>query len=76
MPQLPRVRIVWLIACVLMGVLAGLALRALGAGDAGFLAIPVLVVAGWLRFADPTRCAPPDTRRGAGPRAGSDARPR
>ena len=59
-------RIAWLVASVALDVLAELALRALGAGDAGFLAVPALVVAGWLRFADPTRCAPPDARRGRG----------
>lgn len=58
-------RIAWLAASVALGVLAGLALRALGAGDAGFLAIPALVIAGWLRFADPTRCAQRDGRAGS-----------
>ncbi len=64
MHPLPRARIAWLLACVALGVVAGLAVRAAGGGDTGFLAIPALVVAGWLRFADPTRCTPPDTRPG------------
>ena len=49
-------RLAWLIACLGAGVLVGLAVRALGGGDAGFLAIPALVLAGWLRLADPTDC--------------------
>lgn len=75
MHPLPRARIAWLLACVALGVVAGLAVRAAGCGDAGFLAIPVLVVAGWLRFADPTRCMPPDARPGADPDDGSDTKP-
>ena len=71
-----RARIAWLVACVALGVLAGFGLRALGAGDAGFLAIPALLVAGWLRLADPTRCAPPDARGSADPRGGIDTKPR
>ena len=69
-------RIAWLVASVALGVLAGLALRALGAGDAGFLAIPSLVIAGWLRFADPTRCAQRDAQAGSDHGDGPGAAPR
>ena len=55
-------RIGWLLAGLAAGLLAGLAVRALGGGDIGFLAIPAAVIAGWLRFSDPTACTP---RRGA-----------
>ena len=72
----PRARIAWLLACVALGVVAGLAVRAAGGGDAGFLAIPALVVAGWLRFADPTRCRPPDARPGADHGSDVDTKPR
>jgi sugar lactone lactonase YvrE len=54
-------RVGWLLAGAGLGALVGIAVRALGGGDAGFLAIPAAVIGGWLAFADPRECEP---RRG------------
>ena len=64
-------RVGWLLALAGLGALVGLAVRALGGGDAGFLAMPAAVIAGWLVFADPRECEP---RHGRGRRRATRAR--
>ena len=60
-------RVGWLLALAGLGALVGLAVRALGGGDAGFLAMPAAVIAGWLVFADPRECEPRHGRGDAAP---------
>jgi hypothetical protein len=54
----PLARVAWLLGAMGAGLLVGLAVRALGGDDAGFLAIPGLVLAAWWRVADPSACQP------------------
>ena len=62
-------RVGWLLALAGLGALGAVAVRALGGGDAGFLAIPAAVIVGWLVFADPRECEPEHGRGGAAPLA-------
>ena len=62
-----RTRVGWLLALAGLGALLGVAVRALGGGDAGFLAMPAAMIAGWLVFADPRECEPRHERGGAAP---------
>ena len=59
-----RTRVGWLLAGIGGGALVGIAVRAWGGGDAGFLAIPAAVIGGWLVFADPRECDPRQGREG------------
>lgn len=52
-------RLVALLACLAVGALIGALVQAALGRAEGWLAIPLLVVAGWLFVADPTRCDPP-----------------
>jgi hypothetical protein len=51
-------RIGLLALCAGVGAAIGFVARQLGAGDAGFLAIPVGIAVGWFAVADPTTCTP------------------
>jgi hypothetical protein len=59
-----RTRVGWLLGAAGVGALVGIAVRELGGGDAGFLAIPAAVIGGWLMFADPRECDPQQGRAG------------
>lgn len=50
----PRVGLLAL--CAGVGAVIGFVARQLGAGDAGFLAIPVGIAVGWFAVADPATC--------------------
>jgi hypothetical protein len=56
-------RILLLALCVGAGLAVGLAGQQLSGSDAWFLAIPILVAAGWLAVADPVACEPPRSSR-------------
>jgi len=51
-------RIGLLAICVGVGAVLGFVAGMLGAGDEGFLAIPVCIAIGWFAIADPTMCTP------------------
>ena len=56
-PSLMR-RLVWLLACVALGLGAGFAGFHFTGDQIWFLALPVALVTGWFVFADPTKCQP------------------
>ncbi len=62
-------RLTWLLVCLGVGVLVGVAGSALTDNFYWYLAIPAAVAAGWLVVADPSACEP-------SPGRGSDALPR
>ena len=51
-------RLLALLACVAAGALIGALVQWLTGRAEGWLAIPVLLAAGWLFVADPTQCEP------------------
>ena len=51
-------RLLGLLACLAAGVLIGALVQLLAGRAEGWLAIPLLLAAGWLVVADPTQCEP------------------
>jgi hypothetical protein len=59
-----------LLGALATGVVIGVVVERLAGTAWGFVAVPLALVVGWWRFADPTQCvadtSPPDASRGAG----------
>jgi len=51
-------RLVWLLACIALGLGVGFAGFHFTGNQVWFLALPVALLAGWFVFADPTKCLP------------------
>lgn len=64
-----------MLVCVAVGLAAGAVGLQVTGGATWFLAVPVLLAAGWFVFADPTACLPAQ-RRGPGGGQLSDSRHR
>jgi hypothetical protein len=52
-------RLIWLLACILVGLVIGITGSSLSGNPVWYVAVPAAVGAGWLFFANPTECEPP-----------------
>lgn len=57
-------RVAALVGALVLGAAIGVAVERFAGTAWGFVAVPLAVVVGWWRFADPTQCVA-DERRGA-----------
>jgi hypothetical protein len=58
----PKVRALWLLACLAVGAAVGIGGHWFTGSAAWFLAVPAALACGWWFFADPTQCLPRERR--------------
>ena len=52
-------RLVWLLACVFVGLVIAIIGAALSGSSVWYVAVPAVVAVGWLVLANPAECEPP-----------------
>ncbi len=56
-------RLVWLLACILIGLVIAIIGEALSGSTVWYLAVPAVMAVGWLVLANPTECEAPHRQR-------------